>query len=268
MINEGLRRCTTFEDSPGPMALGQLSLPAPLTSMAPGQLALPAPSISMAPGQLPLPATMISMAPGQLPLPAPQQVGQSCVQPLPPTQQPQMPAYGAAAPPGPGIELPPTTQPTTPPPAAGPGIQLPPNTQPPTPPPGTISLTATTNAIRDRLTRGKANAEDPGQAVVVAKGPRPKPPTGQRKKVKKAAKPAKPERKVWTTRPPLPSLGAEGVFYKGGVIYTSTKRKAFRVIQLLPDYGTEACVKWSGQRPTASEWTRALKKIDTYKKKK
>ena len=268
MINEGLRRCTTFEDSP--MVRGQLSLPcvsdaeAPLTSTAPGQLALPAPSISMAP----LPATMISMAPGQLPLPAPQQVGQRCVQPLPPTQQPQMPAYGAAAPPGPGIELPPTTQLTTPPPAAGPGIQLPPNTQPHTPPPGTISLTATTNAIRDRLTRGKANAEDPGQAVVVAKGPRPTPPTGRRKKVKKAAKPAKPERKVWTTRPPLPSLGAEGVFYKGGVIYTSTKRKAFRVIQLLPDYGTEACVKWSGQRPTASEWTRALKKIDTYKKKK
>jgi len=254
-----MRRCTTFEEAPvlqhtqcpnamqSMLALGNgttLSLEPPFAPRPPldhgmhGAVSPPPPQ--RAPLPLPAPPPQVG-----LPMPAPIQRSPSL------DLQPVAPPSAGTAP-----------QDGTPPPG---GTQQ-------TPPPGGtqhVSLSATTDAIRQRIA-----GKNPSPAAAGTTGVQPKPVVKKAMKAKKdpkamkakTAKPAKPARKVWTTRPPLPSLGDDAVFYKGGVIYTSTTRKAFRVIQALPDYATETGVKWKGARPTAAEWGKALKKIDTYKK--
>ncbi len=60
-------------------------------------------------------------------------------------------------------------------------------------------------------------------------------------------------------------MGAEAVFYTGGVVYTSNKRKVLRVIKCLPNYAAESSVPWGGPRPTLSAWKEAIAKINTCK---
>ena len=85
-------------------------------------------------------------------------------------------------------------------------------------------------------------------------------------KAMKAAKAAKPERVVWQKKPPMPTRMDEPTFYKKGVIYCSIPKQKFRIIQALPDYATEASVKWPKGKITAASWAEALSKIDTFKK--
>ena len=64
----------------------------------------------------------------------------------------------------------------------------------------------------------------------------------------------------------MPTRMDEPTFYKKGVIYCSIPKQKFRIIQALPDYATEASVKWPKGKITAACWAEALSKIDTFKK--
>ena len=89
-------------------------------------------------------------------------------------------------------------------------------------------------------------------------------PTPKAMKAMKAT-PIKAEKKMWTTKPPKPSVDDPPTFYKKGVIYCSKKRGCFRVIKRLPDYATESNVKWPNGVITAAAWNEALSKIDKFK---
>ena len=125
---------------------------------------------------------------------------------------------------------------------------------------------------------GSAAAEAlPPKKVAPKRGPAPNT-VRPKKKAKKAAKKAAPKKlppkmkrpakevaTVWKTQPPLPSLNAPVTLYKGGKIYVSQKRKAFRVIRDGSDYATEAHSPWKKSSPTMEAWKAALSKIDEYK---
>ena len=81
----------------------------------------------------------------------------------------------------------------------------------------------------------------------------------------KAMKRSPAEVPVCTKSSPCPKLGSGPMDYKGGRIYTSGPKKAFRVIRARGKYSTEAGVAWGKPAPTPQAWKGALKKIDVYK---
>ena len=141
-------------------------------------------------------------------------------------------------------------------------------------------MAATTEAIQERI-RARANGGNNAEvaaAETAATGtpasrrlrgkqhPKTAKKTAKPKvaKIKKAAK-GDEEKKIWTTKPPCPCRGASPTFYKGGVIYLSEARKNFRIIRQLPNYATEASVKWVKAKPSQRTWDEALSKIDSYR---
>ena len=62
--------------------------------------------------------------------------------------------------------------------------------------------------------------------------------------------------------------GAPPVRYAGGVIYTSVKMKAFRVLTTAGDNYSEVPVRWKGSLPTQASWKKAVDAIDEARKTK
>jgi hypothetical protein len=73
---------------------------------------------------------------------------------------------------------------------------------------------------------------------------------------------------IKTAMPKLPANGtnAKAVKYRGGVIYTSVKTKAFRVLTTRTDKYSEKGAKWGGAKPTMAAWNKAVGHIDTARK--
>ena len=56
------------------------------------------------------------------------------------------------------------------------------------------------------------------------------------------------------------------VRYAGGVIYTSVKMKAFRVLTTAGDNYSEVPVRWKGSLPTQASWKKAVDAIGEARK--
>ena len=88
-------------------------------------------------------------------------------------------------------------------------------------------------------------------------------------KTMKAMK-AKPTIPLYTVaaKAPCPKVGDGPVDCKGGRIYTSLPKRAFRVIRERGDYYSEKSSKWAkADKPDRKAWQAALKSVDEHNKK-
>ena len=90
------------------------------------------------------------------------------------------------------------------------------------------------------------------------------------KKVKKETDPASKKSTIphFKTRAQArcPKKGDGPVDYKGGRIYTSTPRSAFRVIRLRGNFSTERQARWkTSTKPDQKAFQDALRMVDEYK---
>ena len=66
---------------------------------------------------------------------------------------------------------------------------------------------------------------------------------------------------------PCPKVGDGPVDYKGGRIYTSLSKSAFRVIRERGNYDSERSSTWAKvDKPDRKAWLAALKHVDEYSK--
>ena len=66
--------------------------------------------------------------------------------------------------------------------------------------------------------------------------------------------------------PTVTTTSAPPVRYAGGVIYTSVKMKAVRVLTTTGDKYSEVPVRWKGPEPTHTSWKKAVAAIDDARK--
>ena len=73
---------------------------------------------------------------------------------------------------------------------------------------------------------------------------------------------------IMKSMPTVTTTGAPPVRYAGGVIYTSVKMNAFRVLTAAGDNYSEVPVRWKGPKPTHTSWKMAVDAIDDARKTK